>query len=338
MSDEGDPAGNREDEHPLIDADEDEGVGDLDNISTASLRSSFLQPVYSHGRRYQSYRDGEYHRPNDEVSLLCYMTDGISCLKTLQEELRRLDWMDEIFFLINKRKLHLAPVGHGSLRVLDIGFGTGMWAMAMGDKYPQAEIIGVDISASAPEWVPPNTRFEIADIEDEWTFSAPFDYIHCRYMAGAIRDWPQLMRRTFENLKPGAWAEFADLEIDYYSQDGTLTEDDAIPRWIKLATQGMEDLGRTLRPGRRLEGWVRDAGFVNVNVVRSPVPVGPWPKNKDLKQIGLLNVVQLSEGLTGLNVRLFCDFLGWTRPELDILMMEVRNDFKNPAIHSIYDM
>ncbi|KIW24235.1 uncharacterized protein PV07_09963 [Cladophialophora immunda] len=100
-------------------------------------------------------------------------------------------------------------------------------------------------------------------------------------MAGAIKDWPQLMHRTFENLKPGAWAEFADLDIDYYSQDGTLAEEDAISRWIQIAAQGMEDLGRTLRPGKRLEGWMRDAGFVNVNVVRSPVPVGDLAQEQE---------------------------------------------------------
>ncbi|OAL30125.1 hypothetical protein AYO20_08928 [Fonsecaea nubica] len=299
MAEQQDPAGNGGDNHPVIAVEEDEAVGDL---------------------QYQGYRDGAYHRPNDE------------------EELRRLDLMDEMFFHINKGELHLAPISDSGLRVLDIGFGTGTWAIAMGDTYPEAEIIGVDISASAPEWVPPNTRFEIADVEDDWTFRAPFDYIHCRYMAGAIRNWPQLMRRTFENLKPGAWAEFADLDIDYYSQDGTLTEDDALSRWIKIAAQGMEDLGRSLRPGKRLEGWMRDAGFVNVNVVRTPVPVGTWPRDKRLKRIGLLNFIQLHEGLTGLNVRLFCDFLGWSRQDLDILLMQVRSDFRNPAIHSIYDM
>ena len=106
--------------------------------------------------------------------------------------------MNEMFFLINDRELHRAPIGEGAQRILDIGAGTGSWSIAMGDRYPQAEIIGIDLSASAPIWVPPNTRFEIADIEDEWTFSAPFDFIYCRYMAGAIKNWPQLIQRSFK--------------------------------------------------------------------------------------------------------------------------------------------
>ena len=110
--------------------------------------------------------------------------------------------MSQMFDLINHAKLHRAPIEDNAQRVLDIGFGTGSWAIPMGDKYPQAEIVGIDISASAPSWVPPNVRFEIADVEEELIFSAPFDYIHCRYMAGAIKDWPQLIRRSFEYVGP----------------------------------------------------------------------------------------------------------------------------------------
>ena len=40
--------------------------------------------------------------------------------------------------------------------------------------------------------MPPNVQFEVDDVEKEWTYSSPFDYIHCRFMSVAIRDWPRL--------------------------------------------------------------------------------------------------------------------------------------------------
>lgn len=46
--------------------------------------------------------------------------------------------------------------------------------------------------------VPPNVRFEVDDVEDEWTYHQPFDYIHCRMMGNAIKDWPKLHRQCFE--------------------------------------------------------------------------------------------------------------------------------------------
>ena len=39
---------------------------------------------------------------------------------------------------------------------------------------------------------------QVDDIEDEWLNSAPFDYIHSRYLAAAILDWPKLLRQTFQ--------------------------------------------------------------------------------------------------------------------------------------------
>ena len=46
--------------------------------------------------------------------------------------------------------------------------------------------------------VPPNVRFEIDDVEAEWTYHQQFDYIHCRFMGNAIKDWPRLVRQCFE--------------------------------------------------------------------------------------------------------------------------------------------
>ena len=46
--------------------------------------------------------------------------------------------------------------------------------------------------------VPPNVRFLVDDVEDEWTYDTPFDYIHCRYLAGAIADWPKLIRKAYQ--------------------------------------------------------------------------------------------------------------------------------------------
>jgi Methyltransferase domain len=97
-------------------------------------------------------------------------------------------------------KLYLAPIGENPGRCLDIGAGSGIWCIEMGEKFPSADITGIDLSANFPTWVPPNVHFEVEDVEEPWTFTRPFDYIHCRYMAGAISDWPGLMRQCFEQV------------------------------------------------------------------------------------------------------------------------------------------
>lgn len=103
-----------------------------------------------------------------------------------------------MFNLVTEGRLHLAPIGNSPQRILDIGCGTGLWCIEIGDTYPSAEIIGIDLSPTQPIMVPPNVQFEIDDIEEDWTFRRPFDYIHSRYMAGAIQDWPRLMEQCFQ--------------------------------------------------------------------------------------------------------------------------------------------
>lgn len=208
----------------------------------------------------------------------------------------------------------------------------------MGDHYPAAEIIGVDISGSVPAFVPPNVQFEIDDVEDEWTYRKPFDYIHSRYMAGSIRDWPALISQCYNTLSPGGWVEFDDFDIDYYSEDGSLTAEHALRRWLTIAYDAETKTQRSLRPGKHLQQWIKDAGFVNVQVVKTPLPLGRWARDKRLKQIGVYNWTQLWEGLEGLSLRLFIDILGWRREELEVLLAQVRKDLLDPAIHTMFDL
>jgi hypothetical protein len=46
--------------------------------------------------------------------------------------------------------------------------------------------------------VPPNVKFEVDDIENEWTYNLPFDFIHCRAMAAVIANWPRLVKQCFQ--------------------------------------------------------------------------------------------------------------------------------------------
>lgn len=143
---------------------------------------------------------------------------------------------------------------------------------------------------------------------------------------------------NIRGLRPGGWVEFQDFDIDYYSQDGSLTKDHAMRRWLDYAYEAEPITGRTLRPGPRIEAWVKEAGFTNVQVVKNVLPLGPWPKDRSLKQVGRFNWTQLYEGLQAMSLRIFTRVLGWSQEDMEMLLLEVRNNLRDSRIHAMFDL
>lgn len=177
-------------------------------------------------------------------------------------------------------KIHVAPLTNPG-RILDIGTGTGIWSIEMGDLFPDAEVIGNDFSPVQPTMVPRNVKFEVDDVEAPWTHPKKFDYIHCRFMAGAIADWPKLVQTCYDNLNPGGIVEFQDGDFLIYSEDGSM-KGSWWEKWAVDFEKAGRESGRTIRPGPQLEEWVRAAGFENIHVEKIKIPVGLWAKDRHL--------------------------------------------------------
>lgn len=139
-------------------------------------RSEVLM-VFGSGRRYHSYREGEYVLPNDEKEQNRLDLVGIHLLHSLLKLRLTLAQFHHIFRMLLDGNLFAAPV-HERLsdsnpnarrpRVLDLGTGTGIWAIDVADDYPNAEVVANDLSPIQPPNVPPNLRFEVDDVESEW--------------------------------------------------------------------------------------------------------------------------------------------------------------------------
>ncbi|KAL0782489.1 hypothetical protein CaCOL14_000395 [Colletotrichum acutatum] len=290
-----------------------------DRISsyTASLSSSVLDYPTEYGRRYHAFRSGAYVFPNDET------------------EMDRLDVVHTLLVKTIGNRLFLAPIDeHKTHRILDVGTGTGIWAMEMGDLFPNAEILGNDLSAIQPAWVPPNVKFEIDDVESEWIGEDKYDFIFSRYMAGALADWPTYVRRVYENLNPGGWAEFQDWDYMLYSDDGT-TEGTELLRWMGYFMEACEVLGRDGQVGPKLETLVREnTGLINIVHKPFKIPAGPWAKDPHLKDIGMCNLIQMLDGLEAFTLRLLCGVLGWTKEEVLVLLTGVRTELRTGKAHA----
>ena len=131
-----------------------------------------------------------------------------------------------------------------------------------------------------------------------------------------------------------------------------------------------------MRPGPRLEQWLIDAGFTNVQCPKFILPLGTWPKDKhyvsvnDLwyynipsaalpaipiapmlslgesnssiwilqKQIGAYNFLQMQQGLEGIALATLTRSGEWTLEEVQVLVAKARQDLRNPRIHGQYDL
>lgn len=245
----------------------------------SSILSEVRRGVEIEGRLYPSYGKHEYGMPIDE------------------KEMDRNDLQHHKYTLLLKDQLYIAPFPADQLlasssRVLDLGTGTGIWAIEMADKFPSTEVLGVDIAATQPPFVPPNCSFEIEDVEDDWPYKPNhFDFIHGRDLMTAVRDWPRLIEQSYNHLKPGGWIQLAS------TIPGALTDDDSIPANSGYAESGRvyfeiaEKMGAPLDCPRQWGQQMRDAGFINVQDVVYKLPMGPWPRSKRLRTVGRLEQI-----------------------------------------------
>ncbi|KAL8832323.1 MAG: hypothetical protein Q9191_000324 [Dirinaria sp. TL-2023a] len=74
-----------------------------------------------------------------------------SLVESDDAEMERMDIKHHIFILLCSGNLHLAPLTKPE-RILDLGTGTGIWAMEMADQYPESTVIGTDLSPVQPTW------------------------------------------------------------------------------------------------------------------------------------------------------------------------------------------
>ncbi|KAK1537033.1 methyltransferase domain-containing protein [Colletotrichum costaricense] len=260
-------------------------------------------------------------------------------LFALATESDRLDFNHMLMVKTIGDKLYLAPLEKEKInRVLDIGTGTGVWALQVAEELPHAEILGNDLSAIQPTWVLPNVKFEIDDVESPWIHTRKFDFIFSRYMTSSIADWPKLMRSVYENVAPGGWVEFQDYDLEYRSDDGSLTPQHSTYKWLHKFFEACRIVGRDPNPGPQLEGWIREAGdYVNVVHQKYKIPIGDWPKDPHYKECGMINVMQVLDGLDAFTFRLFTGVLGWTKEEVVVLLAEVRRELKSKIFHAYFE-
>lgn len=305
----------------FLDADEDDTDSVLDGQvrdSLTSLRSSILQYQQENGRTYHAMSAGKYFLPNDDV------------------EVERLDLQHAVMGVTLGGDHCLCPKNNGAKRVLDLGTGSGIWAIEYADAHPEADVIGVDLSPVQPSFVPPNCHFEIDDLEKEWTWSQPFDFIFSRMMTGSFSDNADIVQKAFDRLEPGGYFEAQDMALPIGCDDGTLTEDSALWKWMLLVMEGMDRLGRPVRAAQQWKEIMEAVGFEDVVETIFKWPTNRWPRAKSYKDLGMWSLANMDQALEAATLAPLTRTLGWSKEEVMVLVSQARKVLRDPTVHAYW--
>ncbi|KAJ4289308.1 hypothetical protein N0V88_007059 [Collariella sp. IMI 366227] len=297
--------------------------------STNSLSASIWEYRTHLGRTYHSdIGKAEHWIPNDEQQLESMdMHHGTSELTAGHSH--------HACTLLLEGKLYLAPIDKEKVRdVLDIGTGTGIWAVDFADTHPDAEVVGTDITPIQETWVPPNLRFELEDANSEnFSFKTDFfDFVHLRGMVGTIADWPKFYREAYRVCKPGGWIEHHDEAAEWYAYDAEISEKSAMGQWGRVFAEGGKRFGRTFRVVQEdvQRKGMEEAGFVDIVVKDFKVPLGSWPTDPKQRELGFWARRVIEVDLDGFVNYMWGAVMGWSAVEIQVYIAHLRKEMKEP--------
>ncbi|KAJ5292147.1 hypothetical protein N7478_001398 [Penicillium angulare] len=223
-----------------------------------------------------------------------------------------------------------APADEQQFESLEIG--------DVADMYPEALVRGVDLYPPPIQWLPPNCVMEVDDVLKAWTWRQPFDLVHLRQMIAAFtrEEWASVYQQCFENIEPGGWIEHWDGDPRVRCDDGSLPRDSSIVSFGQAAWAAAEKWGHSLDTCYTMRTAMENAGFVDIHEKVDKLPIGPWPKDRMLKEAGRLHFHQWTTGLEGWAMYLLtkhgCPH-PWSKEEVHVLVAKVRAEIQNPMIH-----
>ncbi|HET9109535.1 MAG TPA: methyltransferase domain-containing protein, partial [Ktedonobacterales bacterium] len=132
-------------------------------------------------------------------------------------ETQRLDFQHYLLRYALKGN-YAAPIRKAS-DILDVGCGTGRWAMEVAAEYPDANVIGVDVApppveeGATTDTRPDNYAFVQGNVLERLPFADnSFDFVHQRLLILAIpaNRWPGVTQELLRVTRPGGWVEMVE--------------------------------------------------------------------------------------------------------------------------------
>jgi hypothetical protein len=168
---------------------------------------------------------------------------------------------------------------------------------------------------------------------DLWVTSSGMPLFRC-FIFRQHAEQQLTMRNMCSNVSSGGWVEFQDFDMRYHSLDGSFTGSHSTSMWINALLDAAAKTGREPLVGPKLLDWARGAGFQGVTEHVFTFPIGRWPTELKQREVGILNLVLILEGLEAFSLRLLCDVAGWDADDVHELLASVRDELMSEAFHA----
>ncbi|KAF5319384.1 hypothetical protein D9619_008521 [Psilocybe cf. subviscida] len=216
-----------------------------------------------------------------------------------QAEAQRLKAQHAMLRDVYEGRIVLAPVTVvEKSEVLDVGTGSGAWAVEFLSTYPNAlkvKVLCIDIGTRLfPQYPPANATFEVGnilDIPQEW--NNRFSLVHQRLLVGALKsnEWEQAIQNIFRITAPSGWIQLTEAYIDKNIFSGGPASLKGMAIYDILA----KTVGLDIFCTWRLEKILKEAGFTDIQAIRVTVPIGAW--NGELSGRVARNMTNFFRGL-----------------------------------------
>jgi SAM-dependent methyltransferase len=159
----------------------------------------------------------------------------------------------------------------GAVRILDLGCGSGEITRRLAERYPQAQLLGIDIlegnlAAARQLNAAYAARVEFAQ-GDAFALALPdasFDLVVCRHLSQAVPEFPRVLAQIDRVLRPGGWLHLLSEDYGMLHLPSSVGDPDAF--WQDTVLRFIASVGCDGRIGRHSPPLLQALGYLDLRM------------------------------------------------------------------------
>jgi hypothetical protein len=152
-------------------------------------------------------------------------------------------------------------------------------------------------------------------------------------------DWRHLLHEAYRVCRPGGWIETAEALSHERVSDGTVRPGMATWDWSQLFIAWGRKVGRSFEvlEEKLQERYLREAGCVDMAEWNLTIPIGPWPEDLEMNEIGRFAYATFAPDLEGFLALPAMELLGWGPEEVSAFCSHMRREIRSREVHFAFE-